>query len=296
MTQRSVPARPDWTSVSVPSGTATIAAQAAGDPAQPALLLIGGATWSRDWWPDEFCRQLTAAGLRVLRYDPRDTGGSTLYPPGEPGYSGADLIADALAVLDAFHVAKALVLGLSMGGGMAQQLAAQHPDRVAGLVLVSTSPAGPADRDLPPPTPEILATFESAEPEPDWADRDAVVEWVLNSERPYAGPGKFEEAALRELIGQIWDRTPSMASATNHFSVADDGEPLDLRGLRGVPTLVVHGSADPLLPLAHGEALAALLDAPLLTLEGAGHQVPPRDTWPELIDRIAALAAEARLT
>lgn len=252
MTRPDATDRPDWTSVSVSSGGATIAAQSTGDLADPALLLIGGGTWSRDWWLDELCLGLSAAGLRVIRYDHRDTRASTMYPPGEPGY--------------------------------------------AGLVLVSTSSNDGTDRALPPPTPEILATFQNGEPEPDWADRQAVIEWVMNSERPYAGPGKFEEAQLRALIGQIWDRTPSMASATNHFILADDSAPADLRGLRGLPTLVVHGSADPLFPLPHGEALASLLAAPLLRLEGVGHQLPPRDSWPELIERIASLAAEAQLS
>lgn len=276
----------------VTSGAATIAAQATGDPADPALLLIGGATWSRDWWPDDLCRRLSAAGLRVIRYDARDTGASTSYPPGEPGYAAADLVADAVAVLDAFAVAAAVVLGLSMGGGIAQQVASRHPERVAGLVLVSTSPADGVDRDLPPPTPEILATLERGEPEPDWTDRGAVVEWVVRSERPYAGRGRFDEPMVRALAEQVWERTPSMASAANHLVVAGGGS-ADLQGLRALPTLVVHGSADPLLPLAHGQALAALLDARLLVLDGVGHQLPPPDTWPGLVDHVASLARSA---
>lgn len=276
--------------MSVTSGTATIAAQATGDPDGVALLLIGGATWSRDRWPDGLCGGLADAGLRVIRYDPRDTGGSTMSPPGEPGYSGADLVADAVAVLDAFGAARALVLGLSMGGGIAQRIASRHPERVAGLVLVSTSPAGDAGRQSPPPSPAILATFEHDRPEPDWADRRAVVEWMVEGERPYAGPGRFDEAALRALAGRIWDRTPSMASAANHLLVAGDDAPVDLDHLRSIPALVVHGSADPLFPPHHGRALASLLGAPLLTLDGVGHQIPPPDTWPGLIGRIAALA------
>ena len=80
----------------------------------------------------------------VVRYDNRDTGGSTSYPPGEPGYTGDDLVADAAALLAVLGVGRAHVVGQSMGGALAQLLALDHPERVASLTLVATSPAGPA--------------------------------------------------------------------------------------------------------------------------------------------------------
>lgn len=289
-TIRSGAASDGWDSREVASGGATIAAQSLGEPGRPALLLLNAATWSRDWWPDAWCATLAEAGLRVIRFDTRDTGASTSYPPGEPGYTSADLGDDAIAVLDAFDVDRAVLVGLSMGGGLAQLVATQYRERVAGLVLMSTSPADDADRGLPGPTSEIMATFTGEPPDPDWADRDAVVEWVVNAERPYAGPGNFDEDALRELAGRVWDRTVSMPSASaNHFAIADGAAPIDLAALRDLPALVVHGTADPMFPPEHGRALADALDARLLLLDDVGHQVPPPHTWPEVTAAIAEL-------
>lgn len=286
-----------WDSRAVRSAGATIEAQSLGDPVHQTVLLVAAATWSRDWWDDELCAAFVAAGMRVIRYDTRDTGGSTRDPIGDPTYTASDLADDAIAVLDAFGVARALVLGLSMGGGLAQLIATRHADRVAGLVLVSTSPADGVDRGLPGPTPEILATFTAETPGPDWSDRDAVVEWVIESERPYAGPDTFDADAMRLLVARVWDRTPSMAAAaTNHFIVAESAATIDLSGLRGVPAVVVHGSDDPLFPLAHGRALASVLDAPLVVLQDVGHQAPPRRTWAQLVRSIADLASKVSAT
>ncbi|MGH3163195.1 MAG: alpha/beta fold hydrolase [Streptosporangiaceae bacterium] len=115
----------------------------AGDAADPAILLIGGMGDSMDWWEDEFCQRLAAGGRFVIRYDHRDTGRSVSYPAGAPGYTGADLAADAAGVLDAFGRRSAHLAGVSMGGALAQQLALGHPDRVDSLVLMSTQPRGP---------------------------------------------------------------------------------------------------------------------------------------------------------
>src|SRR5689334_23981272 len=113
-----------------------------GEQGDPAILLIGGAAASMDYWDDRFC-QLLAEGERfVIRYDSRDTGQSVSYPAGRPGYTLGDLMGDALGVLDAFGLVSAHVVGISMGGGIAQQLAVRYPGRLASLTLVSTSPGG----------------------------------------------------------------------------------------------------------------------------------------------------------
>ena len=284
-----------WESRLVDVRGGVVAAQVSGgDGSKPAVLLLGGATWSRDWWPDALCAELVDAGVRVVRFDPRDTGESTASPVGEPGYDAGDLVSDAVAVMDGFSVDQAVAVGLSMGGGLAQQLAATHPERIAGLVLVSTTAADEVDRSLPGPTPELAATFEEPVPDPDWTDRSAVIDWVVEGERPYAGPGTFDEAQLRDLAGRVWDRTRSMEPAvTNHFIVAGSAAPVDLAPLAALPAVVVHGSADPMFPLPHGEALAAALEAPLVVLDNVGHQAPPPRTWPTLIPAILRVVRDA---
>jgi pimeloyl-ACP methyl ester carboxylesterase len=277
-------------------GDADLCVEAIGDSAHPAILLIGGATWSMDWWEDELCRRLADRGRLVVRYDQRDTGRSTSYPPGAPGYTGANLVSDAVAVLDGLGIVRAHVVGLSMGGGIAQYLALEHRDRLATLTLMSTSSIDPGAEGLPGMTPELQATFAEESTEPDWQNRDAVIDHIVEGERPYAGPGNFDEPRLRAIAGRVFDRTNDIAaSKTNHFLLDSDG-PSDprLSRLEGLPTLVVHGTADPLLPLAHGRALAdAVPGARLIELHDVGHQLPPPHTWERLIDTLIDHTAEA---
>ena len=101
-----------------------------GDAADPAILLIAGGASSMDRWEPAFCERLAAAGRFVIRYDHRDTGGSTTYPPGGPGYTGDELLADALALLDHLGIERAHLAGISMGAAMIQQIAVDHPERV----------------------------------------------------------------------------------------------------------------------------------------------------------------------
>lgn len=267
-----------------------------GDRADPALLLIGGATWSMDWWDGELCQLLADRARLVVRYDQRDTGRSTSYPPGSPGYTGTDLVSDAVAVLDSVGIDRAHVVGLSMGGGIAQRMAIENPDRVATLTLISTTPIDAEITNLPGPTPEIMTTFTSDEREPDWSDREAVIDYVVEGERPYAGPGNFDESKLRMLAARIFDRTNDMAaSMTNHF-LLDSGSDEDHRldQLAGVPTLVLHGTADPMFPFSHGKALAEHVPgARLIPLDGVGHELPPPHSWDLVIDALIEHTAEA---
>ena len=166
-----------------------------GDPEAPAILLIYGAAGSMDWWDAEFCRRLAAGGRLVIRYDHRDTGRSVSYPPGAPGYTGPDLVDDAVGLIDVLAGGRAHVIGLSMGGGIAQYLAVEHADRVATLILMSTSPGGPGGPDhpdLPPMADRLRAAFADPAADPDWTDRDAVVEYLVASERPFHGPDSFD--------------------------------------------------------------------------------------------------------
>jgi pimeloyl-ACP methyl ester carboxylesterase len=179
---------------------------------------------------------------------------------------------------------------VSAGGGIAQELAALHPDRVLTLTLIATSAAGTRadDRPLPPPAPRIAAL--SADPEPDPTDRAAVVEDIVAAERPYAGSLGFEEARVRRIAETVVDRSHDVASRTNHWvALADDSGDVAFRmaDIR-VPTLVLHGTDDPLFPFPHGEALAAEIPgASLLPVPGMGHEVPPERTWDVVVPAIA---------
>ena len=262
--------------------------QTFGEESAPAVLLIAGAACSMDWWEEELCERLAAGPRFVIRYDLRDTGRSVTYEPGTPQYRGDDLVADAVGVLDALGVAEAHVVGISMGGGIAQQLGVKHPDRVASLTLESTSPgpAGPGEPELPPMTKE-LAAFEPP-PEPDWADREAVVDYVVAGLYPYAGSVRFDEDRMRALVGHVFDRTIDMRSSqTNHWLI-EGGEAI--RGRLGeieAPTLVLHGTEDPLFPFAHGEVLARkIAGARLVPLEGVGHEFPPPQVWDEVVEAL----------
>lgn len=130
--------------------------QTFGDAGDPAILLIGGATQSMDWWDDDLCARLAAGPRYVIRYDPRDTGASTTYPAGAPPYSGDDLAADALGILDALAVTRAHIVALSMGGMLAQRLAVHHPDRIATLTLTSTTRDGAPTPEDPPDRKSVV--------------------------------------------------------------------------------------------------------------------------------------------
>ncbi|MQY16354.1 Aclacinomycin methylesterase RdmC [Streptomyces sp. RB5] len=266
-----------------------------GEPGDPVVLLVGGAEASMDWWEDGFCVQLAARGLRVVRYDSRDTGRSTTFPVGDPGYSGMDLVEDAAALVEALGVVAVHLVGISAGGGVGQELALRYPERVLTLTLVATTAAvdrGPGRPELPPVSERLAAYFRDPAPEPDWSDRESVIGYLLAGQRAFAGELPVDEERIRRIAGQVFDRSPAPAAAANHWRVAEDPDagaaPSRTLGDIAVPTLVLHGTADPLFPLAHGEALAAEIPgARLVALPGMGHQVPPPELWDVVIPAIA---------
>jgi pimeloyl-ACP methyl ester carboxylesterase len=260
-----------------------------GDPAAPTVLLIAGAAASMDLWDPELCRMLSGTGRHVVRYDHRDTGRSTTSPPGQPTYRSEELFCDPVRLLDAIDVEQAHLVGLSMGGGIAQVVAVEQPERVLTLTLMSTSAAGErADRsELPGAEPQVAETFTSPIPNPDWSDREAVISYLVESERPYAGSLGFDEAAARLRGARVVDRSRDVAAAANHWMLEGDSPTFAMNAI-GVPTLVVHGTADPMFPLAHGQSLAVEIpDARLVTLAGVGHEVPPPQLWATLVAEIA---------
>ena len=269
----------------VPVNGVELCVQTFGEPEDPAILLVAGAASSMDWWEDEFCERLALGSRFVIRYDLRDTGQSVSYEPGAPQYGGQDLVADAVGILDVLRVGRAHVVGISMGGGIAQHLALDHADRVASLTLISTSPGGPG---LPPMSDELRARFAQPAAEPDWSDRQAVVDYVIEDLRGYAGSVTFDEEEMRALAGRIVDRTANIESAMTNHSILEGGEPLRHRLCElTMPTLVLHGTEDPLFPYGHEEALAAEIPgAKLVPLEGVGHEMPPRPVWDQVVAAI----------
>jgi len=253
-----------------------------GARSDPALLLIGGAAASMDWWETEFCERLAAAGRFVIRYDHRDTGQSPSSPPGEPDYTSQDLATDPLRILDELGIARAHLAGLSMGGGIAQFLAALHPDRVRTLTLIATGPGGEraSDEPLPPLNPP------ATQPAPDWGDRAAVIDYVVEDQRAYGGV-PFDEERIRRLAERVVDRTRDMAaSAANHMLAPGQSPSFRLADITA-PTLVLHGTADPLFPPAYGEALAAEIPhARLVPLVDMGHEYPPPRLWDTVLAEI----------
>ena len=263
-----------------------LCADSFGDPGHPTLLLIMGSAASMDWWETELCERLAAGSRHVVRYDARDTGRSVTYEPGKPTYTGADLVADIIGVLDAFGVERGHLVGESSGGALAQVAALDHPNRVASLTLIATSPAGPAP-DLPPMTADAAARF-SGIGTPDWSDRQAVVDYIVASARACASPTvPFDEAAARELAAAVVERTTNVESSFTNHDLIDGTDPWrDRLGDLAAPALVIHGTDDPVFPLGHGQALAREIPgAKLLVLEGVGHE-HPRRAWDRIVPAV----------
>ena len=263
--------------------------EAFGDPGDPPILLVMGLGTSMLWWEEGFCRLLADGGRFVLRYDHRDTGRSTTCEPGRPDYTGADLVADAAGVLDAYGIRAAHAVGASAGGALAQLFALDFPDRVLSLVLISTSAATPGDRQLPPAT-ERYRRFV-AEANVDWSNEQSVVEYLVGYARVLAGEERpFPEADVRELVRRDVRRARNIAASENHGLVAEGGAARAPLSSIAAPTLVIHGTADPMFPLEHGQALAEEIPgARLLLLEGAGHGVE-RPDWATIASAIVAQA------
>src|SRR4051794_8182909 len=174
-----------------------LCSEAFGDPVDEPILLVMGVGASMLWWEEGLCRMLAHGGRFVIRYDHRDTGRSVTYDRGRPGYTGSDLVADAAGVLDAYEISAAHIVGVSAGAAFAQLLALDQPERVLSLVLISSSPALPTGRRLPPPTEEFGRFVSSARV--DWSDTESVIRYLVDYSRVLAGAQRrFDEAAMAE--------------------------------------------------------------------------------------------------
>jgi pimeloyl-ACP methyl ester carboxylesterase len=271
-----------------------------GRAADPTLLLVMGFGAPMILWREEFCEQFAARGLHVVRFDNRDCGLSSqidrpvtaeLSAVGRAGLAGeplaapytlSDMAADAVGLLDALGVDAAHVAGASMGGMIVQTLAIEHPKRVRTLVsIMSTTGAA----DMPSPKPEAMAALLA----PVATERPAAIERGLAMSRALGSPGyPFDEADERDLLGRMFDRgVHPDGNARQLLAVMAAKSRREALGAVRVPTLVIHGIDDPIIPIQAGrDTAAAVPGAELLEIEGMGHDLP-RALWPQLVDAIA---------
>lgn len=271
----------------------------------PPLLLIMGLASQMIAWPDEFCALVAERGFRVVRFDNRDIGLSTRFDsagipdigaaltaamqgkPVDAPYRLSDMAADAFGLLDALGIARAHVVGASMGGYIAQALAIRRPDRVLSLTSIMSTPSVEVGRATRDAQVVLLA--------PPATSRDAAAQRAVEVMRVIGSPDyPFDEQEVVDLARQTYDRHADPRGVLRQLAaiVVSSDRTDALRGLR-VPTLVIHGEADPLVQLEGGKATAAAIPgARLLTFPGMGHDLP-RALWPPIVAAIADLARDA---
>jgi pimeloyl-ACP methyl ester carboxylesterase len=269
-----------------------------GDPADPTLLLVNGLGGQMIRWRPDFCAAFVERGLRVVRFDNRDTGLSThldesvdmravreALAAGEPPpvpYLLSDMAADAVAVLDDLGVDRAHVLGVSMGGMIAQTVAIEHPDRVRSLISVMSTTGDP---DVGGSTPEAYAALTG----PPSRTREEYQQTAVDHAGVWGSPGLYEPGELRREAGESWDRGVDAAGVARQFAAvtASGSRSAGLAQL-DVPTLVIHGTADTLILPTGGQRTAEVVPgAELLIIEGMGHDTA-RPLWPRLVDAVTA--------
>lgn len=261
--------------------------ETSGDPGGAPLLLVAGLGMQLTGWDDEFCLLLAERGFHVIRFDNRDMGLSTWMDGGE-GFSLDDMAADAAGLLDALGIPAAHVVGVSMGGFIAQLLALDHPERVLSLTSLISGPNGD---DSVPPTPEAMALLMA----PAAKTREERVAQGLRSTKALLGPADpFDEAYERGRVEAAYDRAYHPSGYIRQLQAigAAPSRVPRLRTLR-TPTLVVHGDADILIPVDNGRRVAAAIPgARYIEVPGMGHGVPRR-VWVQVVDAIAELARES---
>jgi len=249
--------------------------QVFGRPGDPAILLVMGATASMLGWPDAFCLALAERGHHVIRFDHRDTGQSTTLEPGTADYAVEDMAADVRAILEAHGLDCAHLVGMSLGGYIAQMLAVTDPWRVGSLTLIASEPLGWDGPPLPQISDAFLAHFGQLAGL-DWTDGPAVAAFLVETERLCAGPAfPFDAAREAQRVARVLARTDSPASMFNHAALTVREDWAGRFRQIACPVLVLHGEADPILPVENGRALAEGVPGARLTiLPGVGHELP----------------------
>ena len=272
-----------------------------GDPADPPLLLVMGLGMQLIHWDLELCERLAERRFHVIRFDNRDAGLSTKIEapvpnvmslmaglPAKVPYLLRDMAADALGLLDHLDIDGAHVVGTSMGGMIAQELAIGAPERVLSLAsMMSTT----GERFVGTPKLRVWSVLMRRAPR----DRDAYVEYFARVFRMIGSPDyRPDDERVRELAGAGYDRCHSPAGTARQLGAvfASGSRTAALRKL-DVPAVVIHGEADPLVPLRAGIATAkAIPAAELIRIPGMGHDLP-KELWPRFVDAITRNAERA---
>ena len=272
-----------------------------GDPSGEPVLMIMGASSQGLMWPDELVTGLAENGRFVIRYDNRDTGQSTCFDFERQPYTLDDLALDAIGVLDAYGIETAHVVGASMGGMIVQLLAIAHRPRLRSAVMIMTTPlAGggetaqilPFDDELPAPEPSFLERVMAVQLAPTNSREEKIESRVALFALLTGNAEPFDRNRQSALAEREVDRAENFAAMYNHGPAVTASYPADRRPLLrdlDIPSLVIHGTEDPMFPLGHGRELAAAIPgAELMLLEGAGHEFPQCYTQ-EVVERIVAL-------
>ena len=281
---------------------------ARGNPDNPAVLLIMGLGAQIMLWPEPFCDLLAGRGFYVVRFDNRDIGLSQKFDdagvpdtmallqqsmagqPVESPYRLEDMAADGAGLLDALNISAAHVVGASMGGMIAQLLAIHHPEKVLSLTSIMSSSGRVG---LPPSTPEAAQALLGR---PASASKDDVVEHAVKLAAAIGSPGyPVPEENVRAFSEAIYDRSFYPDGLPRQYAaIIASGSRVDVLPAIAAPTLVIHGSHDPLLPVEHAQDTAALVPgARLEVIDGMGHNLPPQ-LYEPLVNLIAEHAAQAQ--
>lgn len=276
-----------------------------GHAGDPVIVLVNGLGSSLATWDEGFLRCFTDQGFAVLRFDNRDSGRSTILEDGprfdlraaykgDPAvvtYTLDDMADDTAGLLRTLGLPPAHLVGVSLGGMIAQATAVRHPEKVRSLCsIMSTTGA----RDVGMPTPDAGPVLVR----PPARDRAGFIEQELENHRIIGSqdPGLVDEDWRRAKAGRIWDHgLHPRGTGRNLMAVAASGDRTASLAAVDVPTLVVHGDADPLIAMSGGEATArAIRGARLLIVPGLGHELPPA-VWPQIVSAIVenARAGEA---